>query len=183
MQNNDIPLHSDIFFFVSPCSPSFHIIKLNIVVGWRLGPSLVGGLQSPRQRWPAVPSAMSWQSGKECFLLMYIYRDLLARLIIHSPTHASIHPSIEPSIVLLAYLLIRLLAFFLLFWLGSASDHRPHTPITTLFQCIQISCQKHVKGWRYKLKEPLYLQISMWHMPELRTFVDCRRVQDTKTEI
>ena len=63
---------------------------------------------------------------------MYTYRDLLARSIDHSFRHLSI-PSIEPSIVLLAYLLIRLLALFLLFWLGSASDHRPHTPTTTLF--------------------------------------------------
>ena len=44
------------------------------------------------------------------------------------------HPSNDPSIVLLSYLLIRCLALFLLFWLGSATDHRSHTPITTLFR-------------------------------------------------
>ncbi len=38
---------------------------------------------------------------------------------------------------MLIYLLIRLLARFLLFWLGSASDHRSHTPITTPFQYLK----------------------------------------------
>ena len=63
---------------------------------------------------------------------MYIYRDLPARLIDHSSTH--FYQSIDISIVLLTYLLIRPLALFLLFWLGSASDHRSRTPTTTLFQ-------------------------------------------------
>ncbi len=48
---------------------------------------------------------------------------------------------IDPFIVLLTYLLIRPLALFLLFWLGSASDHRPHTPITTIFQYSTIGKQ------------------------------------------
>ena len=29
-------------------------------------------------------------------------------------------------------------AFLFLFWLGSAADHRPHTPTTTPFQCIAV---------------------------------------------
>ncbi len=63
---------------------------------------------------------------------MCIYRDLLTRLPI-SLTQAPIHLSIDPFIVLLTYLLIRPLALFLLFWLGSACDHGPHKPTTTLF--------------------------------------------------
>ena len=69
---------------------------------------------------------------------MYIYRDLPARLIDHAPknplTHPRIHSFIDLSILLLTYLFIRLLTLFLLFWLGSATDHRSHTPTTTLFQ-------------------------------------------------
>ena len=34
----------------------------------------------------------------------------------------------------MTYLLVRNLAFHLLFWLGSATGHGPHTPTTTPFQ-------------------------------------------------
>ena len=65
----------------------------------------------------------------ECFLLMYIYRELLARYIDRPPTHVSSSNYIlfsPPSVFCL-------LAFLLLFWLGSATGHRPHTPILPLF--------------------------------------------------
>lgn len=52
----------------------------------------------------------------------------------YEPNNLYIYPSIDHSMVLLTYLLIRLLALFLVSWLGSASDHRPHTPTTTIFQ-------------------------------------------------
>ncbi len=35
------------------------------VVGWRLGRGPVGGLQSLRPRWPAMPRVMSSRSGKK----------------------------------------------------------------------------------------------------------------------
>ena len=44
------------------------------------------------------------------------------------------YPFIDLSIILLTLLLIWLLALFLLFWLGSATGHRSHTPTTTPFQ-------------------------------------------------
>ena len=68
--------------------------------------------------------------------LMRIYRELFARQI--KDSHPRIHPSIDPSIVLLNYLPIRLLALFLLFWLGSATGHRPHTPTTIPFQYVPL---------------------------------------------
>lgn len=62
---------------------------------------------------------------------MCIYRELLTCWI------DSIHPLIHLStylLYLLTQLLISLIALFLLSWLGSAADHRSHTPTTTLFQ-------------------------------------------------
>ena len=60
---------------------------------------------------------------------------------IHASTHPRIHRAIDLnnhwlsdlSIALLTYLPIRLLALLLLFWLGSATGHRPHTRLLPLF--------------------------------------------------
>lgn len=43
-------------------------------------------------------------------------------------SHPRIHTSIDPSIVLLTYPSIRPLAIFPLFWLGSTTDKKSHTP-------------------------------------------------------
>ena len=64
--------------------------------------------------------------------LMGIYRELFAHQIEDfSSTRSSI---IDPPIVLLNLSTDQTSRSFLLFWLGSATDHRSHTPITTLFQ-------------------------------------------------
>lgn len=64
---------------------------------------------------------------------MNICRELLARQIdLVSSTHFS-SGDIGRLILLLTYLQIRILALFRLFWLGSTTDHRSHTPITTPF--------------------------------------------------
>lgn len=64
--------------------------------------------------------------ARSIFLLVCIYKELLARWIDNNPS--AFIPSIIPSIVLLTYQLISLLALFLAFWLGSATEHRSHTP-------------------------------------------------------
>lgn len=69
-------------------------------------------------------------------------------------THISIDLSI---IVLLTYLLIRLLAPFLLFWLGSATDHRLHTPTATLFQ--------H-KAWIDQIQGLWVLCVCLFHLSQ-----------------
>lgn len=52
-------------------------------------------------------------------------------------SHASIH-LLTTLLYILSDPLIRLLVLLLLLWLGSASDHRPHTPITTPFQYVSV---------------------------------------------
>ena len=68
---------------------------------------------------------------------MYIYRELLARLIDHAP----IDLSSRDYILFSSFSVFYLLAFLLLFWLGSAiADHRPHTPTTYSFLYLHGFC-------------------------------------------
>ncbi len=79
-------------------------------------------------------------------------------------THISIDLSI---IVLLTYLLVRLLASFLLFWLGSATDHRLHTPTATLFQ--------H-KAWIDQIQGLWVLCVCLFHLSQSNAAKAMRRV-------
>ena len=83
---------------------------------------------------------------------MYIYRDLLARLIDHSLTHPRIHPPIDPSIVLLTYLLISSRSFPLVLarLCYDAPQGIEKTSVHTKFNNILLySCDYHVgrAGW------------------------------------
>lgn len=63
-----------------------------------------------------------------------MYSKLLAREIDHAPSYASSSNHILLSLNSAPHSVLCHLAILLLFWLGSATDHRSHTPITTLFQ-------------------------------------------------
>ena len=135
---------------------------MDTVVGWRLGLSPVGDMQSPRPRWPARPRGIldeltQWQG------VGWIYWLDLARSISFwcafiencSPLDRSlIHASSSNYILFFSPSVFYLLAFPLLFWLGSAADHRSRThPLLPFFNTHGREVQTAV-GWvRYMLLE------------------------------
>ena len=118
-------------------------------MGWRLGPGPVGGMQSAWPSWPARPretpdELKQWQgvgsiywldTARSISFLCAFIRELLVRQIDHGPTSWP-HYSLNSW---LTYLFIALTISsesprLILFWIGSAADHRPHKPITIPFQ-------------------------------------------------
>ena len=86
-------------------------------------------------------SEMRYQSGGAAWFILSscLLSSGIALIGIHSSVSRS---SSSSNYILLSFLLFvvsRFLAFILLFWLGCAVDHRPHTPTTTFFNIFQHS--------------------------------------------